>query len=83
VDEAANSGIFIRCDKSDAIDSNICYEVNVFDKRPDPKYGTGAIVDVDAAVKTLRPLGVEGFTELFLACAQAAFAHRYDPLLSE
>jgi hypothetical protein len=46
VDEAANSGIFIRCDKSDVIDSNICYEVNVFDKRPDPKYGTGAIVDV-------------------------------------
>jgi 3-keto-disaccharide hydrolase len=46
VDEAANSGIFLRCDKSDAIDSNICYEVNVFDKRPDPKYGTGAIVDV-------------------------------------
>src|SRR3569833_2651743 len=46
VDDAANSGIFIRCDKSDAIDSNICYEVNVFDKRPDPKYGTGAIVDV-------------------------------------
>ena len=46
VDDAANSGIFLRCDKSDAIDSNICYEVNVFDKRPDPKYGTGAIVDV-------------------------------------
>jgi len=46
VDDAANSGIFIRCDKSDAIDSNICYEINVFDKRPDPKYGTGAIVDV-------------------------------------
>lgn len=46
VDDQANSGIFIRCDKSDAIDSKICYEVNVFDKRPDPKYGTGAIVDV-------------------------------------
>jgi len=46
VDDAANSGIFLRCDKSDAIDSNICYEVNIFDKRPDPKYGTGAIVDV-------------------------------------
>jgi len=46
VDDAANSGIFIRCDQSDKIDSNICYEVNIFDKRPDPKYGTGAIVDV-------------------------------------
>jgi hypothetical protein len=46
VDDAANSGIFIRCDQSDKIDSNICYEVNIFDKRPDPTYGTGAIVDV-------------------------------------
>jgi Domain of Unknown Function (DUF1080) len=46
VDEAANSGIFIRCDRSDKIDSNVCYEVNIFDKRPDPTYGTGAIVDV-------------------------------------
>ncbi len=46
VDDAANSGIFIRCDQSAKIDSKICYEVNIFDKRPDPKYGTGAIVDV-------------------------------------
>ncbi len=46
VDDAANSGIFIRCEKADVIDSKNCYEVNVFDKRPDPSYGTGAIVDV-------------------------------------
>ena len=45
-DEEANSGIFIRCDQAEKIDSKICYEVNVFDKRPDPSYGTGAIVDV-------------------------------------
>jgi hypothetical protein len=46
VDDDANSGIFIRCDVRDKIDSKICYEVNIFDKRPDPSYGTGAIVDV-------------------------------------
>lgn len=46
VDGEANSGIFIRCDARDKIDSKICYEVNIFDKRPDPNYGTGAIVDV-------------------------------------
>jgi hypothetical protein len=46
VDEEANSGIFIRCDQADKIDAKICYEVNIFDKRPDPSYGTGAIVDV-------------------------------------
>jgi len=45
-DEEANSGIFLRCDESKKIDSKICYEVNIFDKRPDPTYGTGAIVDV-------------------------------------
>jgi hypothetical protein len=41
VDEEANSGVFIRCDRSDKIDAKICYEVNIFDKRPDPSYGTG------------------------------------------
>ena len=45
-DDDANSGIFIRCDQAAKIDSKICYEVNIFDKRPDPTYGTGAIVDV-------------------------------------
>ncbi len=45
-DEEANSGIFIRCDQSQKINSKICYEVNIFDKRPDPSYGTGAIVGV-------------------------------------
>jgi 3-keto-disaccharide hydrolase len=45
VDEEANSGIFIRCEKPDHIDGKSCYEVNVYDKRPDPSYGTGAIVD--------------------------------------
>lgn len=45
-DEDANSGIFIRCDQAAKIDAKICYEVNIFDKRPDPTYGTGAIVDV-------------------------------------
>src|SRR5690348_17562153 len=46
VDSAANSGIFIRCEKPEMIDGKTCYEVNIFDTRPDPTYGTGAIVDV-------------------------------------
>ena len=44
-DDDANSGIFIRCGVRDKIDAKICYEVNIFDKRPDPTYGTGAIVN--------------------------------------
>ena len=46
VDEEANSGIFIRCEDPHKVDGKTCYEVNIFDKRPDPSYGTGAIVGV-------------------------------------
>ncbi len=45
-DAGANSGIFLRCDDPKVIDGKTCYEVNIFDRRPDPSYGTGAIVDV-------------------------------------
>ena len=40
----ANSGIFIRCSDPKTIGARTCYEVNIFDQRPDPTYGTGAIV---------------------------------------
>ena len=44
VNDAANSGIFFRCaDRNNVTDRN-CYEANIFDRRPDPSYGTGAIV---------------------------------------
>lgn len=44
---------------------------------------TGEIVDVDAQSDKLRALGADGFKELFVTCAQSAFAHRYDPLLDQ
>ena len=43
-----NSGIFIRCRDPQKITAVDCYEVNIWDIRPEPKYGTGAIVDVAA-----------------------------------
>src|SRR5262252_9958244 len=43
-DEEANSGIFVRCIDPKVIGARTCYEVNIFDKRPDPSYGTGAVV---------------------------------------
>ncbi|MBX9812395.1 MAG: DUF1080 domain-containing protein [Burkholderiales bacterium] len=46
VDSDANSGIFIRCSDPKKITADNAYEVNIFDKRPDPSYGTGAIVNV-------------------------------------
>jgi hypothetical protein len=46
VDAQTNSGIFIRCADPAKIDAERCYEVNIWDTRPDPSYGTGAIVNV-------------------------------------
>ena len=42
----ANSGIFMRCANPAVITDESCYEANIFDQRPDPTYGTGAIVKV-------------------------------------
>jgi len=46
VDETANSGIFVRCSDLKDINATNAYEVNIYDQRPDPSYGTGAIVNV-------------------------------------
>jgi hypothetical protein len=46
VDEPANSGVFIRISDPKMISAASAYEVNIFDKRPDQAYRTGAIVDV-------------------------------------
>jgi len=43
-----NSGIFIRVSDPKKIGADNSYEVNIWDIRPDPKYGTGAIVDFAA-----------------------------------
>jgi hypothetical protein len=56
VSEDANSGIFLRCADPRTIDSKNCYEVNIYDKRPDPSFGTGAIVDV-ASVSPMPKAG--------------------------
>jgi hypothetical protein len=45
-DEDANSGIYIRCTDPQKITTDTAYEVNIYDKRPEPIYGTGAIVNL-------------------------------------
>ena len=42
----ANSGIFIRCMDAAKVGAATCYEVNVYDTRPDQTYRTGGIVDL-------------------------------------
>jgi hypothetical protein len=41
-----NSGIYIRCQDPQKLTAANCYEVNIWDVRPKPEYGTGAIVDL-------------------------------------
>jgi len=43
-----NSGIFIRASDPNKVGADNSYEVNIWDIRPDPIYGTGAIVDFAA-----------------------------------
>jgi hypothetical protein len=51
--EDANSGVFIRASNPKEITAMHAYEINIFDKRPDQAYRTGAIVDV------AKPMSVE------------------------
>jgi hypothetical protein len=56
-DDDANSGIFIRLSDPKNVTADNSYEVNIFDKRPDPSYGTGAIVDVSKAPNPIPKAG--------------------------
>jgi hypothetical protein len=57
VSDDANSGIYIRCTDPTKVNSKSAYEVNIFDTRPDPSFGTGAIVDVAKAATVLKTGG--------------------------
>ena len=52
----ANSGVFVRCQNPAVIGDETCYEANIFDQRPDPTYGPGAITKV-AAVSPMPKAG--------------------------
>lgn len=66
VEPATNSGIFIRISDPKSISSKTAYEVNIWDTRPDPTYGTGAIVDV-AKVSPMPRAGGQWNTFLITA----------------
>ena len=53
----ANSGVFVRCQNPVQITDENCYEANIFDRRPDPTYGTGAIVKVAKAPDPMPKAG--------------------------
>jgi hypothetical protein len=45
-DSSTNSGIFIRISDPKTIGSKTAYEVNIYDQRAVPDYGTGAITNI-------------------------------------
>src|ERR1700691_5931889 len=59
IEAKTNSGVFIRCTDPKSVTGKTAYEVNIWDTRPEPKYGTGAIVDV-AAVDPMPKAGGKG-----------------------
>jgi hypothetical protein len=69
VDTPANSGIFIRCENPQMPGAEACYEVNIFDTRPDPSYGTGGIVNV---AKVATPIKAGGKWNTYEIRAQGA-----------
>jgi hypothetical protein len=53
----ANSGIFARCMNPQEVSDTSCYEANIYDRRPDPLYRTGGIVNIAAPTSTLNSGG--------------------------
>ena len=57
VDDEANSGVFLRCEDPKNISATNAYEVNIYDKRPDQTYATGAIVNVSNPLTPMKAGG--------------------------
>jgi len=53
----ANSGIYMRCANPAVITDKSCYEANIYDERPDPSFGTGAIQHITKASPMLKAGG--------------------------
>jgi len=54
VSSNANSGIFIRCKDGKSIADSKCYEINIYDQRPDTYFGTGAITNFAGVSPALK-----------------------------
>ncbi|MGD2047539.1 MAG: DUF1080 domain-containing protein, partial [Gemmatimonadota bacterium] len=57
VDEPANSGVFIRCSDPQSVTDTSCYEVNIYDTRPDQTYRTGGVVHIAAPSSVINTGG--------------------------
>src|SRR3984893_8954357 len=73
VDPDANSGIFIRATDPAKVTAANAYEVNIFDKRVDLRYGTGAIVNVAKPSTFLKAANQWNTYDITAKCPQFTF----------
>jgi hypothetical protein len=52
-----NSGVFIRCQDPTWISAKSCYEINIWDGRPEQDFATGGIVNVAKVITPVRTAG--------------------------
>lgn len=69
----ANSGIFVRFPDKEKPGSKDGYEFNIFDARPDPSFGTGAIVDTAKPSTMLKAAGKWTLMEIICKGAELTF----------
>jgi hypothetical protein len=55
-----NSGVFIRCQDPKTIGTKTCYEVNIWDGRPEQDFATGGIVNVAKVMTPVKTAGQWG-----------------------
>jgi hypothetical protein len=72
----ANSGIFVRFPDKEKPSSKEGYEFNVFDARPDPSYGTGAIVDTAKGGTIIKAGGK--WTTMEITCKGSELSFKLD-----
>ncbi len=76
INKDANSGIFVRFPDKNNPSSKEGYEFNVYDARPDPSYGTGAIVDTAKASPVLK--AADKWTNLEVICKGSELTFKLD-----
>jgi hypothetical protein len=57
-DADANSGVFLRMTDLKAISANTGYEAQIFDKRPDPEFRTGALTFISKPAAKIDAAGM-------------------------
>ena len=73
IEPKGNSGVFVRFPDKAKPSSKDGYEFNIFDARPDPSFGTGAIVDTAKAATVLKAADKWTLMEITAKGAELSF----------